>query len=122
VPPDSQLLKWVKLMRETWSRHGPPIDSAIQYVAQLQAAGFVDIVQRKYKWPTNRWPKDRRHKQLGTWNNENFTNGMKGFSLALFTRPREENGLGWTVEELEELLSKVKVELDNSKIHAYFPM
>jgi hypothetical protein len=29
------------------------------------AAGFENVVEVVWKWPTNRWPKDRKMKELG---------------------------------------------------------
>lgn len=44
---------------------GRPANSAEPYKSQLEAAGFVDVVETKYIWPSNRWPKDRKLKELG---------------------------------------------------------
>jgi hypothetical protein len=44
---------------------GRPANSAELYKSQLEAAGFVDVVETKYIWPSNRWPKDRKLKELG---------------------------------------------------------
>ena len=32
---------------------------------QLQDAGFVNVVEVRYKWPQNQWLKDPRLKELG---------------------------------------------------------
>lgn len=39
--------------------------------------------------------------------------GLEGFSLALFTR-----NLGWSVEEVQVLLSKVRKDMADRNIHA----
>ena len=44
---------------------GRPADSAKDYKAQLIEAGFENVVEIRYKWPQNRWPKDRGLKELG---------------------------------------------------------
>lgn len=46
-----------------------------------------------------------------------MSGNILGISLAFFTR-----GLGWTVEELEVFLVKVRKDMKNSQIHAYWPM
>lgn len=53
---------------------------------------------------------------------ENALEGLGAVSLASFTRPTEENGLGWSREEVEVLLASVRRELRDTSIHAYFPM
>jgi len=47
---------------------------------------------------------------------------LSALSLAIFTRPKEQNGLGWSVEELEALLAEVRREFKDASIHAYWPM
>lgn len=44
---------------------GRPLDSALKYEQQLREAGFVNINVVKEKWPTNRWPRDKKYKQIG---------------------------------------------------------
>jgi len=66
LPPDSPLLKWSNLLLEASRKMGRPIDSVLQYKQQLADAGFVNIVQVEYKWPINPWPRDKKHKTLGT--------------------------------------------------------
>ncbi len=31
----------------------------------MEEVGFVDVVETVYKWPQNRWPKDKKFKELG---------------------------------------------------------
>jgi hypothetical protein len=40
----------------------------------------------------------------------------------MFTRPKAQGGLGWSVEELEVLLAQVRKDLKNTKIHSYWPV
>jgi hypothetical protein len=42
----------------------------VHYKAQMEVAGFVNVTETIYKWPSNRWPKDRKFKELGTLNLE----------------------------------------------------
>ncbi len=36
-----------------------------EYKGLLKDAGFVDVVETVYKWPINRWPKDKKMKEIG---------------------------------------------------------
>ena len=56
----------------------------------------------------------------GIWNAENFYHAIPAISLAMFTRPKEEGGLGWSREELEVLLAGVRNDLRNTSIHCYY--
>lgn len=50
---------------------------------------------------------------------ENALQALLALSLAIFTHPREQNALGWSVQELEALLAGVRREFRDTKIHAY---
>jgi len=119
---DSTLCKWSKMLLDGFTANGRPLDSALKYKDQLTEAGFVDIKVVKRKWPTNRWPKDQKHKQIGAWAHENTMDALAALSLAIFTRPLGEGGLGWSVEELEVLLAGVRNDLKNLSIHSYWPI
>ncbi|KAK3331848.1 S-adenosyl-L-methionine-dependent methyltransferase [Cercophora scortea] len=119
---DSALHKWSVTLAEGFRAAGRPLDSALEYEAQLAEAGFVDIVRVPYKWPTNRWPRDAKYKEVGIWANENALSALHALSLAIFTRPKGEGGLGWTVPELEALLDGVRKDMSNTRIHAYWPI
>ncbi|KAH8750854.1 S-adenosyl-L-methionine-dependent methyltransferase [Hyaloscypha sp. PMI_1271] len=114
---DSALMKWSNFMAEAADKLGRKVDSAKRYREQLEEAGFTDVVETRYKWPQNRWPKDQAYKELGMWTVENLTTGLQGLSLALFTR-----GLGWSAEELEVFLIDVRNDMKNTRIHAYWNM
>lgn len=47
-------------------RLGRSADSPVKFKAQMEAAGFVNVTETVYKWPSNRWPKEKKFKELGT--------------------------------------------------------
>lgn len=116
-PPDSALKRWGELIITAAAKLGRSADSALHYKSQMEEAGFKNVVQKVYKWPTNGWPKDKKMKELGVWNYANMGESVSGISMALFTR-----ALGWSVEELEVFLVDVRKEIKSTKIHAYWNM
>ncbi|RDW77820.1 hypothetical protein BP6252_05873 [Coleophoma cylindrospora] len=116
-PPDSALKKWCDLLVEGCAAVGRPIDSAMHYKSQLEAAGFVNVVEVQYRWPMGRWPTDKKAKELGTWGLANVYGGLESICLAVFTRV-----LGWTKEEVDIFLIDVRKELKDPKIHSYGPI
>lgn len=52
-------------MLEAAAKLQRPLDRLSIYKQQLQDLGFTNVTQVKYKWPTNSWPRDPRHKELG---------------------------------------------------------
>lgn len=63
---DSALWKWSNLMLDGTIKSGRPVNSAKDYKDQLEAAGYINVVERRYVWPLNRWPKDKKLKEIGT--------------------------------------------------------
>ncbi|KAM0554004.1 hypothetical protein ACHAPJ_007079 [Fusarium lateritium] len=119
---DSALSKWSGMIHDIFTKNGRPMDSALGYKDQLQAAGYIDINIVKRKWPLNRWPKDPKHKQIGTWAQQNTLDALAALSLAVFTRPDGQGGLGWSKEEVEVLLTAVRKDIKNVDIHSYWPI
>ena len=52
-------------MAEAASKMRGSSDAATRYKSQLEEAGFINVQEIIYKWPTNRWPKDKKYKELG---------------------------------------------------------
>ncbi|KAL2061573.1 hypothetical protein VTL71DRAFT_6950 [Oculimacula yallundae] len=116
-PADCAVKQWSGLILEGTVKLGRRADGAKDYKRQLEEAGFVDVVEVQYKWPQNRWPKDKKLKELGMWMHENFSTGLAGLSMAVFTR-----GLGWSQEELEVFLVDVRKSMKDPKVHGYYPI
>ncbi|KAF9881603.1 MFS sugar transporter [Colletotrichum karsti] len=114
---DSALSKCTDLMYEASVKLGRPFQKIPPLVAIMEEVGFVDVRMSVFKWPSNSWPKDRMYKELGIWANENFCNGLEGFTMALFTRAHE-----WTREEVLVFLTSVRKDLNDKSIHAYWPI
>ena len=54
---------------------------------------------------------------IGRWNYSNMNDGIEGMSMALFTRY-----LKWSPEEVQVFLCKVREELQDTNIHAFWTM
>ncbi|RMI95818.1 hypothetical protein BHE90_017393 [Fusarium euwallaceae] len=111
---DHALRKWGDLLAKAAQEHGRPFIETYQLRHIMANVGFIDIEETPFKWPTNRWPKEKRFKELGAWNNVNAQDSLEGLSIALFTRC-----LGWTPEEVGVFLVDVRKDLNNPGIHAY---
>ena len=57
--------KWVTQLLDGTRVIGRPFDGAFQYKEQLEAKGFINVQQHVFKWPQNRWPKDKKYKEIG---------------------------------------------------------
>lgn len=115
----TNLQRWGDLMCEAARKLGRPMgtDVSEHYRTWMEQAGFVDIEEKHFMWPSNSWPKDPYMKELGRWNQVNIMDGMEGFCLALLTR-----GLGWRKEEVDIFVAKVTTDIRDKRIHGYYPM
>ncbi|EXF86460.1 methyltransferase domain-containing protein [Colletotrichum fioriniae PJ7] len=117
VSPECATQKWAGHMLEAAAIWKRPLDSCKFYKEQLAEAGFTNIEEKIYKWPSNPWPKDPKYKELGVWTYENLGNGLSGLSLALFTR-----ALGWSAEQLEVFLVDARKDMRDRSIHGWWPV
>jgi len=117
VKPTSYLMRLSEMSTEAAARLGRRMDLAPQYAAMLEAAGFVDITVRRFKWPSNVWPRDKKHKEMGRWNFVNMNDGLEGLSMALLTR-----AFGLSREETEEICAGARKEILDVRIHAYLTL
>ena len=52
----------------------------------IEEAGFVDVVEKQYKWPLGEWPVDRKLKDIGRWNMKHWLEGLEAWTLRLLTQ------------------------------------
>jgi hypothetical protein len=116
---DHKLSKLIHLLDEASTRIGRPFQDNKKNKEILRDAGFVDVIETVFKWPSNAWPKDKKHKELGQWNNLNMDHfkGLEALSIAVLTRV-----LGWSQEDVTVFLAKVRKDINNKGIHAYWPV
>jgi len=109
------LERWNNLILEATGKLRRNGRAAAKFRSQLLAAGFVDVVERKFALPGNAWAKGEREKMLGLMQMTNILDGLQGMSLQLFTRV-----LGWNAEAVELFLVDVRKDLRNRDIHFYY--
>jgi hypothetical protein len=114
---DSHLWQWMLLVMEGMNRLGRPVSAVRLWREHMEAVGFEDVVETVYKWPTNRWPRSPKHKELGLWALANMDQALEAATLAPLTR-----ALGWSMAEVLVLVSKVREIIRDPHVHAYWPM
>jgi hypothetical protein len=65
LPKDSSASQWSELFLEACAKLGRRIPSVDDYKKWMEEAGFVDVVDKVYKRPSNTWPKDLHLKAIG---------------------------------------------------------
>lgn len=86
----------------------------LEYKTLLEQAGFQNIVELKFAVPTNTWPPGRQSQKIGALQRTNTLQVIDVFSFEVFTQ-----GLGWTQEALDKLLTEVRKDIENTRIHSY---
>jgi SAM-dependent methyltransferase len=117
-PPDSPSVRWATLLNEGITNFGLTGRCYPNVMKQqMEEAGFINVSWEFYRMPVGLWPKDENLKQSGSFNLTSLLDGISGLSQKVFT-----HGLGWTIEEMEVLLTQVRDECKDRRIHNFFPM
>ncbi|EME87174.1 uncharacterized protein MYCFIDRAFT_84230 [Pseudocercospora fijiensis CIRAD86] len=114
VPKDAPSKLWWKLLEEAFEKIGRPIPKIHRFPKLLEDAGFENVHFQMIKRPVNDWPKDPKMKEIGRYSRLNYLEGLEGFTMAPFTRV-----LGWTPEEAQVLIAKVRNETVTRKFHGW---
>lgn len=84
---DSLLAQWGRDAIALCDEIGKTAEIAEKMGGFIRDAGFVDIYERKYKWPIGAWSSDPNSKKIGHWNlRQNWEQGLEGWAMALYTR------------------------------------
>ena len=62
---DSYIKQWGDTMLASCAAIRRYADSALHYKQQMIDAGFVNVTEVVYKWPTNTWPAQQHYRELG---------------------------------------------------------
>jgi len=116
VPTDSALYRWSEICLEGSRRFGRPWIHAQHYRRYLEEAGFEDVVERRFYWPTNSWPRGAYYKAVGRLFCEDLTGGVEAISNKVL------GGLGWAPDKIAEFLVDVRRDLNDPSLHCYMNM
>jgi hypothetical protein len=114
VKPDSIFDKWGKTSLMLGEKFGKSLRTVDEAKAGLEAAGFINVVEHRWKLPIGGWAVDKRFKELGLYNRINWEQGIEGWSLYLLTTLE-----GWSMEEVQVYLALMRQALRDRRIHAY---
>ncbi|WAO95543.1 Hypothetical protein NCS54_01317200 [Fusarium falciforme] len=112
--PDYTPPKMVANIKEGLAKFGVDMHASEKNEERIRKAGFVNVRHQIKKVPVGPWPKDRSLKTIGLYNRSIIYDGLQAITMGPFTR-----GLGWTPEEVEVFLVKVRKDLMDSSVHSY---
>jgi hypothetical protein len=70
---------WYNVFAEVDKKTGLAFNIAPQLKGWMEEAGFVNIVETISKCAIGMWPKDKKQKELGAWNQLRIDMGMRDF-------------------------------------------
>ena len=86
VTEEHPLPEWSRLSIGAGKKMGKTFENAQFTKENMVKAGFVDVVEKKFKMPIGPWSSDPKMKELGRWNLLFFEQGIEGMALFLLTQ------------------------------------
>lgn len=86
LSPNATLARWSQNALNIAQNSGKTFEIAENMAGLITEAGFVDVVEKRFKWPIGPWSSDKRLKEIGRWNLLNWEEGMEGWCMAPYTR------------------------------------
>lgn len=114
VTPDSIFEQWGKTSLMLGDKFGKSLRTVDESKAGMEAAGFINVVEHRWKLPIGGWAADKRFKEIGQYNRIHWDQGIEGWSLYLLTTV-----LKWSLEEVQVYLAKMRQALRDRRIHAH---
>ncbi|KAF4446728.1 hypothetical protein F53441_9661 [Fusarium austroafricanum] len=108
---------WMKTIAEGAAKFGKPLDGAPKWKKEMEDAGFVDVEQKVLKVPIGSWPKDPKLKEIGKFQAVQEAQVITSYTPGIFSHV-----LGWSDEEIQVFMAKVKMDLSDPAIHLYLPV
>ncbi|KAI1329044.1 S-adenosyl-L-methionine-dependent methyltransferase [Xylariaceae sp. FL0255] len=112
-PTKTALYRWNCLMSEGVKNLGRSWSNVVYYPRYFEAAGFENISEKRFFWPTSPWAKGKYFKTVAMYFQEDLLSGMEGISMKVLT------AAGMSIEEISALCEEVRKDLRNTDIHAY---
>ncbi|KAI0405260.1 S-adenosyl-L-methionine-dependent methyltransferase [Xylaria palmicola] len=112
-PRESALYRWNELLMEGVRRIGRSWSNVVNYPRYFEEAGFVDIVDRRFYWPTSPWAKGKYFKTVAMYFQEDMISGLEAISMKVL------QATGMTPGEIEAFCEEVRADFRDTNLHAY---
>ncbi|TDZ16701.1 Secondary metabolism regulator LAE1 [Colletotrichum orbiculare MAFF 240422] len=116
LPEDHIHNRTAKIMLQAAERLGKPLTQTRDHgiAKALKAAGFVDIVEKRWPIPIGSWPADPILKEVGQCNWEFIDQSFEGFCLFLLKEI-----MGWEYEEIVMFVAENRQALRDVKLQSF---
>lgn len=86
LQPDSVFHKWLDLLNDASRAFGKAFNLVDTMATNIKDAGFIDVVESKFKLPLDEWSSDPKSKERAKWYRQFWETGMEGLAMAVSTR------------------------------------
>ncbi|KAK1781507.1 S-adenosyl-L-methionine-dependent methyltransferase [Copromyces sp. CBS 386.78] len=118
LPDDCIYHDWASIYYETGEVTGRTWRVAEYWKEWLREAGFTEKIHTHHvRLPIGGWPKNKIQKEIGLFNRLSIETGLEGFATYICKMV-----LGWQDAEIQLLLERMRVAVNDPKLHAYFPL
>ncbi|KAK3953296.1 S-adenosyl-L-methionine-dependent methyltransferase [Pseudoneurospora amorphoporcata] len=117
LPEDCIYHDWASIYYETGEVTGRTWRVAEHWKEWLRRAGCTKIHTHHVRLPIGGWPKNKIQKEIGLLNRLSIETGLEGFATYICKMV-----LGWHDAEIQLLLERMRVAVNDPKLHAYFPL
>ena len=101
LPADSLLAKWREEMGSITEKSGNTILVTDLMRQGIENAGFVNIHEKKFKFPLGDWPRHPIYQEAGEMNKVHFKEGLEGWGMWLLT------SIGRSHEEVTTFVGRI---------------
>ncbi|KAK3332290.1 S-adenosyl-L-methionine-dependent methyltransferase [Cercophora scortea] len=115
LTPSHTTKQWLDALIQASKLTGREMNPGPLLEGWIRDAGFTNVHHQRFKFPLGPWPKDDRYKEIGLYNLAQFEQGLEGFSLGLLV-----GVLGWTRQEVDQIIAGVRREVRNPALHMQF--
>ncbi|KAI1821870.1 S-adenosyl-L-methionine-dependent methyltransferase [Xylaria intraflava] len=112
-PRESALYRWNLLLLEGVRKLGRSWSNVVNYPRYFEEAGFENIVERRFYWPTSPWAKGKYFKNVAMYFQEDMIAGMDAINMKVL------QATGMTAQEILDFGEEVKDDFRNTDLHAY---
>lgn len=111
---DASLLEVKRMFWEMGEKMGTSVEAPKLFKQQLIEAGFVDVVENVIKVPQGPWPKDKRLKKIGAFENYSLSMGLEAYLMRGYT-----SVMGGDPNQLQLIVAQTRKELADPTLHSY---
>lgn len=83
--PDSQVEKLAKLSHDMSDAYGTDFQIAGRMKEEMEAAGFEDVREVRFRLPLGPWSADPRYKEIGKFYERYYKTGLQGWLMRILT-------------------------------------